>query len=77
MEVACGDSGGELGRIFERNTATRVSEQAGTSALCKNNLSNYEEGLPASLSAMFYCTTAPPSHIYISCIYLDAAVYCL
>lgn len=69
MEVACWDSGGELGRIFERNTATRVSEQAGTSALCKNNLSNYQEGLPASLSAMFYCTTPPFSHIHLLYIF--------
>lgn len=45
MEVACGDSGRELERILERNIATRVSKQLKTSAICKNNLSNYEERL--------------------------------
>lgn len=48
MEVACGDGGRELRRMFERNTATRVSERPETSAICKNNLSNYEEGPLAS-----------------------------
>lgn len=54
MEV--GDGGRELRRMFERNTATRVSERPETSAICKNNLSNYEEGLLASPSGVFYCT---------------------
>lgn len=55
MEVACGDGGRELRRMFERNTASRVSERTETSAICKNNLSNYEEGLLASPSGVFYC----------------------
>lgn len=37
----------ELERKFERNMATHVSKQPQTSALCKNNLSNYEKHLPA------------------------------
>lgn len=61
-----GDGGRrELERIVERNMATHG---------VKNNLSNYEERLHAFLSGMFYCT---PPHIYISCIYLDAVIYCL
>lgn len=55
MEVAWGDSEEELERIFERNMATHVSKQPETSALCKNNLSNYEERLLAFLSGMLYC----------------------
>lgn len=35
----------DLEIIFERNMATHVSKQHKTSALCKNNLSNYEERL--------------------------------
>lgn len=65
--------------------ATRVSKQPKTSALCKNNLSNYEERLLAFLSRMLYCgmttLTALSSlslspQIYIPCIYLDAVIYC-
>lgn len=67
MEVACGDGGRELQRMFERNTAARVSERPETSAICKNNLSNYEERLLASPSGVFYCTPsdspAPASYI--------------
>lgn len=78
MEVAWRDSERELERIFERNMATHVSK---TSALCKNNLSNYEERLLAFLSGMLYCTPRLipplPPHIYVSCIYLDAVIYCL
>lgn len=72
-EVACGDGGRELESMFERNMATCVSERPETSAICKNNLSNYEERLLASPSSMFYCTSISlsrslligPSAIYI------------
>lgn len=71
MEVACGDGGREIQRMFERNTATRVSERPETSAICKNNLSNYEERLLASPSGCF--TVRPsdsPSHAsYIRLLY--------
>lgn len=83
MEVAWRDSERELERIFERNMATHVSKQPKTSALCKNNLSNYEERLLAFLFGMLYCRRTSrqiphlPPHIYISCIYLDAVIYCL
>lgn len=54
-EVPRGDRARELDSMFERNMATRVSERLETSAICKNNLSNYEERLLASPSDMFYC----------------------
>lgn len=68
-----GDAGRELESMFERNMATRVSERLETSAICKNNLSNYEERRLASRSGMFYCTPisltrsllADPSAVYI------------
>ena len=76
--VTCGDSERELERIFEKNMATRVSRQPETPALCKNNLSNYEERLLArSLRDGLLYTPSLPPHIYISCIYLDAVIYCL
>ncbi len=81
MEVEWRDSERELERIFERNMATHVSKQPKTSALCKNNLSNYEER--PLLSGMLYCRRTSrqipplPPHTYISCIYLDAVIYCL
>lgn len=69
-------------RRFERNMATHVSKQSETSALCKNNLSTYEERLLAFLSGMLFCRQTPrliaplPPHTYISsCIYLDAVIY--
>lgn len=72
-EVVCGDGERELESMFERNMATRVSERPETSAICKNNLSNYEERLLASPSSMFYCTPISlprsllldPSAVYI------------
>lgn len=63
MEVAGRDSERELEGIFERNMATRVSKQPKTSALCKNNLSNYEERLLAFLSRMLYCGRTPPTSL--------------
>lgn len=54
--VACGSGGRELESVFERNMATRVSERLETSAICKNNLSNYEERVLASASGVLYCT---------------------
>lgn len=78
MEVVCGDTGRKLERKFERNVATHVSKQPQTSALCKNNLSNYEKPLPAFLPEMLHCTAhlSPPLSplIYISCVHLDAAI---
>lgn len=83
MEVACRDSERELERIFERNMATRVSKQPArrqhcvkiTCPIMKSDCSPFYLGcftvrpvqLPPSLSP----------HIYISCIYLDAVIYCL
>lgn len=72
-EVECGDGGRELESMFERNMATCVSERLETSAICKNNLSNYEERLLASPSGVFYCTPislsrsllADPSAVYM------------
>lgn len=58
-EVACGDSGRKLESMFERNMATRVSERPETSAICKNNLSNYEERLLASRPACFTVRPSP------------------
>lgn len=82
-EVPRGDRARELDSMFERNMATRVSERLETSAICKNNLSNYEERLLASPSDMFYCNPisftrsllVDPSAVYIqlyrcSCILL-------
>lgn len=71
MEVACGDGGRELQGMFERNTAARVSERPETSAICKNNLSNYEERLLASPSSVFYCTPSdsPAQASYIRLLY--------
>lgn len=78
-EAAHGEGGRELERMFERNMATRVSERLERSAICKNNLSNYEESRLASPSDMFYCTPiwlTRCSCTRMCCIYLDAAVYC-
>lgn len=79
MEVACGDGGRELEGMFGRNIATRVSKRLETSAICKNNLSNYKERLLASPSTPGYCT--PNSLVrslllHICCTYVVAAVYC-
>lgn len=46
-DVAWKGREGELERVFERNMAAPVSGRLKTSALCKNNLSNNEERLPA------------------------------
>lgn len=71
MGVACGDGGRDLQSMFERNTAARVSERPQTSAICKNNLSNYEERLLAFPSGMFYCTPSdsPARASYIQLLY--------
>lgn len=45
--------------MFERNMTTHVSMQHETSALCKNNLSNYGERLLPFLSGMLYSIRTP------------------
>lgn len=77
-EVACGDGGRELGSMFERKMATCVSERLETSAICKNNLSNYEERLLAAPSGMFYCTPISLTHSLLadpSAVHMETLPY--